>query len=220
MHPFMRRLSTLRICLTALSGTMITAIAGFAVHLWVSGAITVGAVAFTLSLMLRLNMLLGRLMMQLNAILRNLGVLENSKKLIAQPLGLLDAPDATTLDVTGGEIRARQCLLPLRQGVGRARSHQSRGQAGREGRAGRAVRRGQDHADQSDPAPLRRRGRPHSDRWPECCRCDADLAARRHRRGQPGYRAVPPLAARQHPAGHAERERRPAGRRCREGGGA
>jgi len=118
MHPFMRRLSTLRICLTALSGTMITAIAGFAVHLWVSGAITVGAVAFTLSLMLRLNMLLGRLMMQLNAILRNLGVLENSKKLIAQPLGLLDAPDATTLDVTGGEIRLDNVSFHYGKGSG------------------------------------------------------------------------------------------------------
>ena len=47
--------------------------------------------------MLRLNMLLGRLMMQFNAILRNLGVLENSKELISQPLGLLDAPDAREL---------------------------------------------------------------------------------------------------------------------------
>ncbi|TIV69006.1 MAG: ABC transporter ATP-binding protein, partial [Mesorhizobium sp.] len=44
-----------------------------AVYLWVEGSITVGAVAFTLSLVLRLNMLLGRVMMQLNSILRNLG---------------------------------------------------------------------------------------------------------------------------------------------------
>lgn len=118
MHPFMRKLTTLRICLTALSGTMITAIAGFAVHLWVSGAITVGAVAFTLSLMLRLNMLLGRLMMQLNAILRNLGTLENSKKLIAQPLGLVDRPDATALQIAGGSVRVDNVVFHYGKGSG------------------------------------------------------------------------------------------------------
>ncbi|QDC03148.1 ABC transporter ATP-binding protein [Mesorhizobium sp. 8] len=104
LRPFTRRLTGVRIALTALSGVMITVIACFAVDLWVEGAITVGAVAFTLSLVLRLNMLLGRLMMQLNGILRNLGVLENSKALISQPLGLTDAPDAKDLAVSGGRI--------------------------------------------------------------------------------------------------------------------
>ncbi|MGN6144325.1 MAG: ABC transporter ATP-binding protein [Mesorhizobium sp.] len=104
LRPFTRRLTGVRIALTALSGVMITVIACFAVDLWVEGAITVGAVAFTLSLVLRLNMLLGRLMMQLNGILRNLGVLENSKALISQPLGLTDAPDAKELAVSGGRI--------------------------------------------------------------------------------------------------------------------
>jgi ATP-binding cassette subfamily B multidrug efflux pump len=104
LRPFTRRLTGVRIALTALSGVMITAIACFAVDLWVKGSITVGAVAFTLSLVLRLNMLLGRLMMQLNGILRNLGVLENSKALISQPLGLTDAPNAKELTVAGGRI--------------------------------------------------------------------------------------------------------------------
>ena len=104
LKPFTRRLTGVRVALTALSGVMITAIACFAVDLWVEGAITVGAVAFTLSLVLRLNMLLGRLMMQLNGILRNLGVLENSKALISQPLGLTDAPGAKDLAVSGGRI--------------------------------------------------------------------------------------------------------------------
>jgi len=104
LKPFTRRLTGVRVALTALSGVMITAIACFSVYLWLEGLITVGAVAFTLSLVLRLNMLLGRLMMQLNGILRNLGVLENSKALISQPLGLTDAPAARELKVDGGRI--------------------------------------------------------------------------------------------------------------------
>ncbi|MFC5386092.1 ABC transporter ATP-binding protein [Aquamicrobium segne] len=104
LRPFTRRLTGVRMALTALSGLMIVLIACFSVYLWVEGSITVGAVAFTLALVLRLNMLLGRLMMQLNGILRNLGVLENSKQLISQPLGLVDAPQARELVVTGGRL--------------------------------------------------------------------------------------------------------------------
>lgn len=118
LRPFTRRLTGVRMALTALSGVMITAIACFSVYLWVEGLITVGAVAFTLSLVLRLNMLLGRLMMQLNGILRNLGVLENSKALISQPLGLTDAPDAKELVVAGGRIDAKAVEFHYGKGFG------------------------------------------------------------------------------------------------------
>jgi ATP-binding cassette subfamily B multidrug efflux pump len=118
LRPFTRRLTSVRTALTVLSGVMITAIAAFAVHLWVEGSITVGAVAFTLSLVLRLNMLLGRLMMQLNGILRNLGVLENSKALISQPLGLTDAPDAKELVVAGGRIDVKNLVFHYGKGGG------------------------------------------------------------------------------------------------------
>ncbi|MHA6686568.1 ABC transporter ATP-binding protein [Mesorhizobium sp. A556] len=116
LRPFTRRLTDIRIALTLLSGTMITVIAAFAIYLWVEGSITVGGVAFTLALVLRLNMLLARLMMQMNGILRNLGVLENSKALISQPLGLVDAPDAKELVVAGGRIDVKD--LEFRYGKG------------------------------------------------------------------------------------------------------
>ncbi|RWH36710.1 MAG: ABC transporter ATP-binding protein [Mesorhizobium sp.] len=118
LRPFTRRLTGVRVALTTLSGIMITAIAAFAVYLWVEGSITVGAVAFTLSLVLRLNMLLGRLMMQLNSILRNLGVLENSKALISQSLGLTDAPDAKELVVAGGRIDLKDVTFHYGKGAG------------------------------------------------------------------------------------------------------
>ncbi len=118
LRPFTRRLTGVRMALTALSGVMITAIGCFSVYLWLEGSITVGAVAFTLSLVLRLNMLLGRLMMQLNGILRNLGVLENSKALISQPLGLTDAPDAKDLAVSGGRIDLNGVVFHYGKGGG------------------------------------------------------------------------------------------------------
>ncbi|WFP65375.1 ABC transporter ATP-binding protein [Mesorhizobium sp. WSM4904] len=118
LRPFTRRLTGVRMALTTLSGIMITSIAVLAVYLWVEGSITVGAVAFTLSLVLRLNMLLGRVMMQLNSILRNLGVLENSKALISQPLGLTDAPGAKELVVAGGRIDLKNVAFHYGKGAG------------------------------------------------------------------------------------------------------
>ena len=118
LRPFMRWLTGLRMSMGLLSGIMITAIGAFSVHLWVTGAITVGAVAFTMSLILRMNMMLGRLMMQLNGILRNLGVLENSMQLISQPLALVDRPGATELKVSEGEIRAENVTFHYGKGAG------------------------------------------------------------------------------------------------------
>jgi len=103
--PFTRHLTGVRASLAALSGVMIAAIAGFSINLWLTGAISVGSVAFTLSLVLRLNMLLGRMMTQLNSLMRNLGTVQNSAELVARPIGLADREDAGKLTVRKAGIR-------------------------------------------------------------------------------------------------------------------
>ena len=102
---FTRLLTGVRASMALLSSTMIVMMAGLSVHLWLSGLISAGAVAFTLALMLRLNFLLGRLMTQLNGLMRNVGTIQNSADLISQPVDLIDAPDARTLKVKVPEIR-------------------------------------------------------------------------------------------------------------------
>ncbi len=104
MLPFMRTLTGMRVAMTALSSLMIVLVAAFSIDLWTKGQATVGEVAFTLGLVLRLNMLLGRLMMQMNGMLRSYGVIENSMRLISAPLGMEDRPDAQPLHVTAGAI--------------------------------------------------------------------------------------------------------------------
>ncbi|MCY0096188.1 ABC transporter ATP-binding protein [Hoeflea ulvae] len=103
--PFTRHLTGVRASLAALSGIMIAAIAGFSINLWLTGAISVGSVAFTLSLVLRLNMLLGRMMTQLNSLMRNLGTVQNSAELVARPIGLRDRDGAQDLEVGSAAIR-------------------------------------------------------------------------------------------------------------------
>ncbi len=103
--PFTRLLTGVRSSLALLSGVMITTIAAFAVELWLSGQITTGGVAFTLSMVLRLNMLFGRMMAQFNSIMRNLGTIQNAAEMIAQPIGLTDRAQAADLVVSRPEIR-------------------------------------------------------------------------------------------------------------------
>ncbi|PRX05040.1 UNVERIFIED_ORG: ATP-binding cassette subfamily B multidrug efflux pump [Martelella mediterranea] len=105
VRSFTRLITGVRASLSLLSGVMITAIAALSVHLWFSSNISSGAVAFTLGLSLRLSMLLGRLMMQLNGIMRAIGTIQNSAELISQPIGLLDRPDAVPLVLRNPEIR-------------------------------------------------------------------------------------------------------------------
>jgi len=100
-----RTLVGMRSSMAMLSGLAITGLSAIAVHLWTEGIITVGGVALTTGVVLRLYAMLGRLMNQLNGMMRNYGTAQNSAELIAKPLGLLDAPDARPLVVSDAGIR-------------------------------------------------------------------------------------------------------------------
>jgi ATP-binding cassette subfamily B multidrug efflux pump len=97
--PFTRYLTGVRSSLAFLSGVMITAVGAMTIQLWLNGDISTGSVAFTLGLVLRMNMLLGRMMTNFNAIMRNIGTIQNSAEMISQPIGLTDRPGAPELSV-------------------------------------------------------------------------------------------------------------------------
>ncbi|MCM2477463.1 ABC transporter ATP-binding protein [Rhizobium sp. CG5] len=118
MRPFARLLTGVRASLALLSGIMIVTIAALSIDLWFAGAITAGGVAFTLGLVLRLNMLLGRMMTQLNSIMRNIGTIQNSAELISKPIGLTDAEDAAPLAVREPEIRFEDVSFHYGRGKG------------------------------------------------------------------------------------------------------
>jgi ATP-binding cassette subfamily B multidrug efflux pump len=100
-----RTLVGVRTAMAMLSGVMIAGIGVLCVYLWLSDIITVGGVAVTMGLILRLYNLLGRMMNQLNGLMRNFGTAQNSAELVGKPLDLTDAPGARPLQVTAGAIR-------------------------------------------------------------------------------------------------------------------
>jgi ATP-binding cassette subfamily B multidrug efflux pump len=105
MRRLARTLVGVRSAMAMLSGIAIAGITALAVHLWTEGILTVGGVALTTGVVLRLYAMLGRLMNQLNGMMRNFGTAQNSAEIISKPLGLVDAPDAKPLVVDKAGIR-------------------------------------------------------------------------------------------------------------------
>jgi ATP-binding cassette subfamily B multidrug efflux pump len=116
--PFTRYLTSVRSSLAFLSGLMITAVGGLTIQLWLDGQISTGSVAFTLGLVLRMNMLLGRMMTQFNGIMRNVGTIQNSAEMISEPIGLLDKPAAPQLSIREPSITFENVSFHYGKGSG------------------------------------------------------------------------------------------------------
>ena len=99
-----RVLVSVRTSMALLTGGVIIGFGALCIELWLEHVVTVGGVALTMGLVLRLYNMLGRLMNQLNGLMRNYGTAQNSAELIGRPLGLVDAPDARPLAVTRAAV--------------------------------------------------------------------------------------------------------------------
>lgn len=104
LQKFTRLLTTIRMTMTVINGVMIVAIAGMALSIWQDGGISTGHVAFALSLILRLNILLNRLFNQLNGLFRHFGSLQDSMDTVVKPILLSDRPGARDLTVSKGAV--------------------------------------------------------------------------------------------------------------------
>lgn len=113
--PFTRTLTGVRAALAALSGLMIIAVGMMSIDLWLRGEISIGAVAFTLALVLRLSLLLGRMMTQLNSLMRNYGIIQNSVEMLSRPIDLQDKQNALPLTISKSRINFEQVCFRYAQ---------------------------------------------------------------------------------------------------------
>ena len=100
----MRLFTIMDVALVTLNGLLIVAVVGWAFALWMQGEASVGAVAAATALTLRLNAMTGWIMWALTSFFRQLGVVAEGMQTIAQPITLIDAPDAKPLELTKGQI--------------------------------------------------------------------------------------------------------------------
>ena len=114
----MRVITTMDVALTLLNGFLIVGTVGFALWLWSAGQATVGVVAATAALVLRLNNMTYWLMWATTNLVQALGVVAEGMETIAQPVGLVDRPGAVPLQLTEGRIDLRDASHHYGRGSG------------------------------------------------------------------------------------------------------
>jgi len=100
-----RMVTSMDLTLSALNGLLIVSTSGLALWLWSQSLISVGAIALSTGLVIRLVNMSGWIMWVVNGIFENIGTVQDGLKTIAQPLSVQDAPQAKQLKVTRGNIR-------------------------------------------------------------------------------------------------------------------
>jgi ATP-binding cassette subfamily B multidrug efflux pump len=104
-RALMRAILVMTVTLTAMNGILIVTTTGIALHLWMTGAISVGAIALTTGLIIRLNQMSGWILRTIASLFENIGTVENGVQTISRPNVIVDRPDAKPLAVTSGAIR-------------------------------------------------------------------------------------------------------------------
>ena len=100
----MRIYTVMDVVLVFLNGLLIVGVVGWALWLWMAGSASVGVVAAAAALTLRLNAMTGWIMWALSTFFRSLGVVAEGMETIAQPIALVDRPDARPLRFREGRI--------------------------------------------------------------------------------------------------------------------
>jgi ATP-binding cassette subfamily B multidrug efflux pump len=102
----MTRLTTsMDIAITTLNGFLIVGTSAVAVWLWSQGRVSVGSIALSTGLVIRINNMSGWIMWVVNGIFENIGTVQDGITSIAQPRAVQDKEGAMPLEVVAGEVR-------------------------------------------------------------------------------------------------------------------
>lgn len=108
VHPQMRLVTWLYGCVWFSNALLVFSTSALAIYLWIQGAASPGEIAVAVSLCLRLNGMSQWVMWEVSSLFENIGTVQDGINTLAHPLAVQDAPNASELQVTGGEIRFEQ----------------------------------------------------------------------------------------------------------------
>jgi ATP-binding cassette subfamily B multidrug efflux pump len=99
-----RAIVTMTAALTVLNSLFIFSMAALSIWFWTKGEITLGAIAASNSLVLRLNQMSGWVLRSISSLFESTGTIENGMETIAMPNLMTDRPEASPLVVRDGAI--------------------------------------------------------------------------------------------------------------------
>ncbi|GAB1361258.1 ABC transporter ATP-binding protein [Rhodobacter sp.] len=114
----MRIVTKMDIALTFINGLMILGVGGLAIWFWFQGSATVGVVAAAVALVLRINSMTYWIMWASTNLVQNLGTLAEGMETIAQPITLVDKPQARPLEFHEGRIELQNVSHHYGRGFG------------------------------------------------------------------------------------------------------
>jgi ATP-binding cassette subfamily B multidrug efflux pump len=118
----MRIVTKMDMVLTFLNGLMILGVGGLALWFWMQGSATVGVVAAALALVLRINSMTYWIMWASTNLAQNLGTLAEGMETIAQPISLVDKPQAKPLEFRAGLLELKDVSHHYGRGFGGLRN--------------------------------------------------------------------------------------------------
>ncbi|MGB5708803.1 MAG: ABC transporter ATP-binding protein [Arenicellales bacterium] len=99
------RLSTmLTVLLNWMNGGLLFAVGATSIYLWHQEAVTVGAIAFAMGLVMRMQGMSQWILWEIAGLFENIGVIQDGIETISQDIGIMDQENAATLNVPGGAI--------------------------------------------------------------------------------------------------------------------
>ncbi len=104
VHPQMRLATALNSSVWAINALLIFAVAGVSIYLWSSLAITTGAIAAAVGLVLRLNGMAQWIMWEVSALFENIGTAKDGLNTLSIPCDVQDIPNAKPLLLTKSNI--------------------------------------------------------------------------------------------------------------------
>jgi ATP-binding cassette subfamily B multidrug efflux pump len=118
VHKQMRLVTGFVISVWIVNALLILAVTGLSIRFWMQDAVTTGAIAATVGLVLRLFGMSQWIMWEVSALFENIGTVKDGINTIAKPYTVLDAPSAEPLKVTAGNIVFDQICFHYGKGSG------------------------------------------------------------------------------------------------------
>ncbi|MCL5040979.1 MAG: ABC transporter ATP-binding protein/permease [Gammaproteobacteria bacterium] len=121
MHTVYRQMRLVTLVYTLLyllNAVLLASVTGLAIWLWLHEAVSVGAVAVAVGLVLRLWGMSQWIMWELSALFENIGTVQDGISTISRPHQVDDAAEAQPLQVTQGAIRFEQVNFHYGKGSG------------------------------------------------------------------------------------------------------
>jgi ATP-binding cassette subfamily B protein/ATP-binding cassette subfamily B multidrug efflux pump len=104
VHPQMRLVTKLNICLWALNMSLVFSTAALGIYLWLNGSITPGAIAIVMSLAIRLTSMSHWILWEISGLFENIGTVQDGINTLSVPSKVNDKPNAVALNVNLGDI--------------------------------------------------------------------------------------------------------------------